>query len=247
MSPDPPSVELRRRMLRRLSRKAAIPPVRPPLETPDLHRRIYARYRDFTMIPEATYIRNLRIAELVRGVEGCIVECGVWRGGMIAGMAELLGPDRRYFLFDSFRGLPPAQAIDGPQALDWQADTHGPSYYDNCAASPASAQTAMRMAGALDSATIVEGWFEDTLPGFAPPAPIALLRLDGDWYESTLLSLNCLYRHMAAGGLIVVDDYYTWEGCARAVHEFLARESATRRIHQFERDVCVLAPDPCGF
>lgn len=196
------------------------------------------------MIPEATYLRNLRLAERVRDVPGCIVECGVWRGGMIAGIAELLGPERQYFLFDSFEGLPPAQAIDGPGALAWQADRDGPAYYDNCSAPLEAARAAMGMSGAR-RVELVRGWFRDTLPAFIPPAPVALLRLDGDWYESTIQSLTHLYPHMARRGLILVDDYYTWDGCSRAVHEFLARESSAWRIDRFEEDVCVLScPQP---
>ncbi len=196
------------------------------------------------MIPEATYMRNLRLAERVRDVPGCIVECGVWRGGMIAGIAELLGPQRPYILFDSFEGLPPAQAIDGPGALAWQADREGPAYYDNCSAPLEAAETAMEMSGA-HNVELVRGWFRDTLPAYTPPAPVALLRLDGDWYESTILSLTHLYPHMARRGLILVDDYYTWDGCSRAVHEFLARESSAWRIDRFEEDVCVLSwPQP---
>jgi len=214
--------------------------------SPDIYQCIYNRYRNYTMIPEATYLRNLRIAERVRAVEGCIVECGVWRGGMIAGIAELLGPERAYFLFDSFEGLPPAREIDGPDALAWQADTESPGYYDNCRAPAEIAGEAMRISGAR-RATLVKGWFEDTLPGFRPPAPIALLRLDGDWYESTLLSLDSLYPYVAEQGLIIVDDYPTWDGCARAVHEFLARSSSARRIQRFEGDVCVLTPPKFWF
>jgi O-methyltransferase len=192
------------------------------------------------MIPEATYVRNLQIADRVRNVNGLVVECGVWRGGMIAGIAELLGPERRYYLFDSFEGLPPAQEIDGPHALAWQADVSSPTYYDNCSAPIESAQAAMQLSGAKDY-TIVKGWFTETIPRFVAPDPIALLRLDGDWYESTLTSLSCLYPLVAEAGLIIVDDYYAWDGCARAVHEFLTR-IPTRRIHQFDNEICVLAP-----
>ena len=213
---------------------------------PPDYQRIYNRYRTYTMIPEATYLRNLQIAERVRGVEGCIVECGVWRGGMIAGIAELLGPERDYYLFDSFEGLPPARELDGPDALAWQAATDSPIYYDNCAAPVEAAAEAMRMSGAT-SVGLVKGWFENTLPRFRPPAPIALLRLDGDWYESTLASLNSLYPYVSDQGLVIVDDYATWDGCARAVHEFLARSSSVRRIQRYEGDVCVLTPPKFWF
>src|SRR5262249_41387462 len=83
---------------------------------------IYRKFKNFTMIPRRAYIANLEITELFSKVRGSVVECGTWKGGMIAGMAKLLGQGRTYFLFDSFQGLPPAQEIDGAAALNWQAN-----------------------------------------------------------------------------------------------------------------------------
>ena len=156
---------------------------------------VYAKYREYTMIPKGTYINNLTLIDTHRAVSGCVVECGVWRGGMIAGIAELLGPDRQYVLFDSFEGLPPAKEIDGPAALAWQADTTKPTYYDNCSAPSSYATHAIRLAGARN-VSVHSGWFKDTLPGYAPPAPIAILRLDGDWYDSTMVCLQALFPHL---------------------------------------------------
>jgi O-methyltransferase len=79
---------------------------------------------------------------------------------------------------------------------------------------------------------LVRGWFKDTLATFVPPAPIAVLRLDGDWYESTWQCLEALYPHVAPGGLIIIDDYYAWDGCARAVHAYLAQHQLAERIRQ---------------
>src|SRR5688572_18533132 len=92
---------------------------------------IYRKYSTFTMIKPDNYVLNLELARQVRNVPGAIVECGVWRGGMIAGMAEVLGNSREYILFDSFEGLPKAKEIDGPSALAWQSNTTHPGYYDN--------------------------------------------------------------------------------------------------------------------
>jgi O-methyltransferase len=75
------------------------------------------------------------------------------------------------------------------------------------------------------------GFFENTFQTFDPP-PIAVLRLDADWYDSTMACLNKLWNHVLPGGLILIDDYYTWDGCARAVHEFLASTKAAERIRQ---------------
>lgn len=199
--------------------------------------QIYRKYREHTMIVEKTYIRNLVLASQQKEVEGCIVECGVWRGGMIAGIADVLGGERDYFLFDSFQGLPPAKPIDGKAAAAWQADKESPWYHDNCTAAISTAEKAMKMSSA-QRVHIVPGWFEQTLPIFQAPQPIALLRLDGDWYDSTMCCLSNLHKQMAKNGIIILDDYYAWDGCSRAVHDFLSRQGLTWRVRQFDNDVC---------
>src|SRR5262245_55056045 len=88
-------------------------------DEPRRYRQIAAKFKPFSMVGEAQYVDNLRLASQVRRISGDIVECGVWRGGMSAGIAEILGDDRTYWLFDSFEGLPPTQEIDGPAAARW--------------------------------------------------------------------------------------------------------------------------------
>ena len=114
----------------------------------EARRRTFLLLKDFTMIPEWIFCQNLALAELARDVPGCVVECGVWRGGMSAGLCTVLGRHRTYFLFDSFQGLPAAKEIDGPAALKWQADKTSPFYYDNCTAEPDWAKRAMEFVGA---------------------------------------------------------------------------------------------------
>lgn len=191
---------------------------------------IAARFSDYTMIPEHLYTDNLRLASMVRDVPGEIVECGVWRGGMSAGIATLLGNSRKYWLFDSFEGLPPATPEDGPEAVAYQNDPDGEWYFDNCTAEIGFAREAMQKAGTTN-VEIVKGWFKDTVPQ-AQVGQIALLRLDGDWYESTLTCLEAFAHKVVDGGLIVFDDYHTWDGCSRAVHDYLSRHSSTDRVSQ---------------
>ena len=202
------------------------------------YESIYSRYSNYTMIKIHDYIANLRLADNHRGVKGCVVECGTWRGGMIAGIADMLGSSRSYFLFDSFEGLPEAVEIDGLAALAWQKDKDGPNYFDNCTASAETAAKAMSLSGAKQY-QLIKGWFRNTLPSFVPPEPIALLRLDADWYDSTMACLENLHPHMAPDGIILVDDYYTWDGCSKAVHSFLAKEVSPARITQ-AHGVCVI-------
>lgn len=159
---------------------------------------------------------------------------------MSAAIAEIMGPDRDYFLFDSFEGLPPATEEDGEDAKRWQADTSSPTYYDNCSASIDFAQKAMSLSGAPNY-KIIKGWFEDTVVGFVPPNPIAILRLDGDWYDSTMVVLDSQFKYLASDGIVIVDDYYSWDGCSRAVHDFLSKNQLTARITQVY-GICVIEP-----
>lgn len=198
---------------------------------------IYRRFRRFTMITPRTYILNLLVAERFKSVPGLIVECGVWRGGMMAGIATVFGTGRQYYLFDSFEGLPPAKAADGEAALAWQANKDGAVYFDNCKAEEKWAQDAMKLSGAARFAT-VKGWFNETLPKFQPEDRIAVLRLDGDWYDSTMECLVHLYPHVVPGGAIIIDDYYTWAGCSRAIHDYLSRNALEDTVHQYLNGVC---------
>ena len=194
-------------------------------------RRLHLKYRKYTMISGRVYAGNLHLAAKVKNVEGIIVECGTWRGGMIAGIADVLGSQRDYYLCDSFQGLPPAKEIDGAAAKAWQADSTSPKYHDNCTASQEEARAAMSMSSARGY-RIVKGWFEETLPKL-PPQPIALLRMDADWYDSTKCILDNLADRVVSGGLIIIDDYYTWEGCTVAENEFATRSKLRIRKSPF--------------
>lgn len=195
------------------------------------HLFLYLRFREFSMIPAKIFIANLKLCEKFKRVPGCVVECGVWRGGMIGAIAKMLGRDRWYYLFYSFEGLPPAREIDGKAAQAWQADRDHPHYWDNCRAEMSFAEESMRLSGARHY-RLVKGWFAETLPGFKPQMPIAVLRMDGDWYDSTTQILNDLYHLVEKGGLILIDDYLVWDGCSRAVHDFLSKNSLPDKIRQ---------------
>jgi O-methyltransferase len=69
----------------------------------------------------------------------------------------------------------------------------------------------------------VKGWFEETIPEHRRElAPIALLHLDGDWYESTKFCLEQLWDLVSPAGYVIIDDYGWWKGCRAAVDEFVA-------------------------
>ena len=195
---------------------------------------LFLKYRGSTMVGRTRFLENLIVAaEALRKPQlaaGAVVECGTWKGGMAAALVEIGGPRRRYCFFDSFRGLPPAQPIDGEAALRWQSATDAPDYYDNCAATLEEFKhTIARAAAPATNIDIYPGLFEQTFPQFDPP-PVAVLRLDGDWYSSTMACLNKFWDAVMPGGLIIIDDYGIWDGCTKAVHEFLSMRKAPEPI-----------------
>jgi O-methyltransferase len=198
--------------------------------------RLFSKYRNKTMIGARAYAENLALISMsLRNPalnQGSIIECGTWRGGMSAGMIEVGGFDRRYNFFDSFEGLPPAGEQDGEKAKEYQRDTASPTYYENCTASLEEFDKTISLTGVPpEKVSIHKGFFERTLPLFACP-PISVLRLDADWYESTMVCLDKFWDYLLPGGLLLIDDYHVWEGCTRAVHAFLARRDAKESIKQ---------------
>jgi O-methyltransferase len=202
------------------------------------YRPLIRRVRELTMVPE---LMLMGLAEQVQtvlseNVPGDLVECGVWRGGSAFLMAQLLRrageKGRKVWLFDSFEGLPPVGPRDGVRAHEWQADVNSPWYLDNCRASLEDVERSRRLLGLVPYTECVKGWFNETLPSHRERVgPIALLRIDADWYESVLCCLDNLYDQVSDGGLVVFDDYYTYDGCVLAVHEFLASHSLPHRLY----------------
>jgi O-methyltransferase len=201
--------------------------------------KIHNRFSTYTMISSMQYADNLALCKTIIPLKGDIVECGVWRGGMIAGISFLLGNNRHYYLFDSFEGLPKVSEKDGAEAKAWQNDSSSSSYYDNCSAEQDFAKKAMSLANTKNY-SLIKGWFNETLPLFNKTDAIALLRLDGDWYESTMICLKHLFPKVVTGGIIIIDDYYTWEGCTKAVHDYLSEHQRTEKIQQSSNGVCYI-------
>lgn len=193
--------------------------------------RTWRLLKPYTMVKQHRYLTSLQLASDVQDVPGDVVECGVWKGGMIAGIAHILGNQRQYWLFDSFEGLPPADLErDGYKAT---------TLAGRCRADESYAQQAMQLAG-IDSYTLVKGWFADTLPTATFDDGIALLRLDGDWYDSTTECLEQLYPKLNMGGSCIIDDYFYWPGCRQAVHDYLTKHDLTDMVQQ-------TGPDPVAY
>jgi O-methyltransferase len=171
---------------------------------------------------------------LREGIPGDLIETGVWRGGSCILMRGVLAAhgdrERRVWVADSFRGLPPP---DGQWQLDARSRLHE---VDFLAVPRARVERNFQAYGLLDDRVrFLEGWFEDTLPS-APIEQLAVLRLDGDMYGSTISVLQSLYDKVSPGGFIIVDDY-ALPPCKAAVAEF----RATRGI-----ETPIEAIDWCG-
>lgn len=185
-----------------------------------------------------SYERMVTLWQQVRYVDrasipGALVECGTWRAGA-SGMMALAhkasgAPTRNLHLFDSFEGLPePSAEHDGDRAIDYAKGRAGGALtsIEACVAPLDDARSLIRdRVGYPALLTHFHvGWFQNTVPIAAPTiGPIALLRLDGDWYESTKICLEQLYTSVSSGGVVVIDDYGCWTGCRKATDEFLAR------------------------
>ena len=155
---------------------------------------------------------------LADGVPGDLLEAGVWRGGAAIMMRAVLAAhevtDRTVWLADSFAGLPPSTH---PEDL---ADGLALDGFPELAVSEESVRANFDRYGLLDEQVrFVRGWFADTLAGL-PAERFALIRLDGDLYESTRDAIAALYPRLAPGGFLVVDDYGAIPACARAVHDY---------------------------
>ncbi len=182
--------------------------------------------RPYTMLSEA---RLYSLFSLVKGVceeniPGNIVECGVAGGGSTALMAAII---KRYtkqprwlYAFDSFEGMPTPTEQDKHNGILADATGWGTG---TCAAPEASVREICSKLGVSDIVRTVKGYFQDSLPEMRNfVGMIALLHMDGDWYESTKAILDNLYDRVVNDGFIQVDDYGHWEGCRQAIHEFEA-------------------------
>lgn len=154
---------------------------------------------------------------LQNNVPGDLIETGVWRGGACILMRAILKAygvnDRKVWVADSFQGLPPPSDQYEADAGD---DHHT---HDVLAVSVGEVRENFARYNLLDkNVGFLQGWFKDTLP-FAPIERLAVLRLDGDMYESTIQALDALYAKLSSGGFVIVDDY-NLEPCRKAIHDF---------------------------
>lgn len=161
-------------------------------------------------------------------IPGDLIETGVWRGGATIFMRAVLKAygitERCVWAADSFEGLP------APNPVKYPADEDDTFYQvEAFKVSLEEVRANFARYGLLDEQVrFLKGWFKDTLPD-APISKLAILRLDGDMYESTMDALTCLYPKLSVGGYVIIDDYCL-KGCREAVHDFRSQHGINDSI-----------------
>ncbi len=174
------------------------------------------------------------ISELLHeNIPGDLIETGVWRGGatifMRAALKAYQDTQRIVWVADSFQGLPK------PNAKEYPADSKDRLWTQEVlAVSLEEVKDNFRRYELLDDQVrFLVGWFKDTLP-HAPFKKLALLRLDGDMYESTLDALRHLYPKLSVGGYVIIDDYGVMGSCKKAVEDFRERNGISEEIQKVD-------------
>jgi hypothetical protein len=193
----------------------------------------YERCRQYTMTSwERLYALYKSVQYVVENkIPGDVVECGVWRGGSMKLVAQVLCAlgvtDRSLFLYDTFEGMTepdPALDVDasGNKAFnDWLEIQRRKVKWSY--ASVEEVREVMAASGyPMDKVVFVKGPVEDTIPETLPDR-ISLLRLDTDWYASTRHEIEHLYPRLSMHGILLLDDYGHYKGAQRAIDEYFDR------------------------
>jgi len=212
------------------------PPI-DPWSPPQFSR--YRRERGLDWPSQAmTMIGDQRMANLRMAVEtviaenipGDLIECGIWRGGACIYMAGILAAygvmDRHVYVADSFAGLP------APKCAQDAGDTH--HIHPQLSVSVETVKRNFRKFDLLTPAVrFLPGWFSDTLASSGIER-LAVLRLDGDMYASTMDALVPLYPRVSPGGFVIVDDYHEVPGCKQAITDYRAEHGIVTEIREID-------------
>jgi O-methyltransferase len=167
---------------------------------------------------------------LAEDIPGDLIECGVWRGGACILMRAVLAAygdhTRSVWLADSFQGVPRSDPENYKADKEIKVGLAGAVL----AVPEAEVRANFQRYGLLDEQVrFLPGWFKDTLHD-APIDRIAVLRLDGDLYESTIQALDALYPRLSPGGFCIIDDYHNLSPCRQAVTDYRAKHGVSGEI-----------------
>ncbi|NPC97803.1 TylF/MycF/NovP-related O-methyltransferase [Nocardioides sp. zg-DK7169] len=194
----------------------------------------------------ATVVRDIEAA----GIPGVLLETGTARGGSAIVIAAAKAAERPLKVYDVFDTIPPpgeqdgedvheryrtiaageARGLDGEVYYGYREDLHGEVR-----------ESFARLGCPVEehAVDLVKGLFEDTV---RPDGPVAFAHLDGDWYDSTMVCLERIVPRLSVGGRLVIDDYYNWSGCQRAVHDYFEGREGFELLQRAKLHVVRLAP-----
>ena len=185
----------------------------------------------YTMTPASRGYALYKAVDYIvsSGVQGAFVECGVWRGGssMLAARSFMQkGSCPNLYLFDTYEGMSEPSSADvdytGSSARPVWESSRGTEVNEWCFASLEDVRANLFETNyPAAQLHFIKGKVEDTL-STVDTGPISILRLDTDWYESTVAELDVLYPRLVPGGVLILDDYGYWQGARRAVDEYLS-------------------------
>jgi O-methyltransferase len=214
------------------------------------------RIREYTMTsPECIEVMKSALKEIDdKGIEGDIVECGVWKGGNII-LARALSPHRVCWAYDTFTGMTAPDDVDGAwakQKFDIRSQPGHKSRKSHIdgkwlAIPVDDVKQNIRAFDLYDETKLrfVRGPVEKTLLDAKNiPDKISLLRLDTDWHASTKVELEVLYPRLSPGGVLIIDDYGHWQGSRIATDEYFA-ESPLPLEYIDEKKFSVFTRKPC--
>jgi len=208
------------------------------------HTIIINKVRPFTMTSQERIFGLVEAVNYIskHQIVGCVIECGVWKGGSMLAIAETLVQNRDLsrdlFLYDTFDGM--------SEPTEDDVDTSGKKA-GQLLANEEKATSVIWAYSGLDEVKAnmkqtaypaykihyIQGKVEDTIPTSVLDQ-IALLRLDTDWYESTKCELEYLFPRLVKGGVIIIDDYGCWQGARKAVDEYFSKNNIAILLNRMD-------------
>lgn len=198
---------------------------------------IYNLCAPYTMTPkERMYSLYNSLNYIIdNNIPGDFVECGVWKGGSAMMIAKFLKikkiENRKIYLYDTFEGMVKPGDSDinlwGEKAADKFSKTStGEDSSDWAYAPIEEVKHNIGLTGFSEEHVIyVKGKVENTIPSTVPSSTIAILRLDTDWYESTMHELVHLFPKISKYGVLIIDDYGHWTGSKKATLEYFEKQN----------------------
>ncbi len=226
------------------SKDDALKPASNYSDITDREWNIINQTKDFTLTNPERLVSLIRAVDYIESnnIAGSIVECGVWKGGSIMSILKTLknrdSTNREIYLYDTFEGM--SEPTEKDESFRGESANKAFNKKDEfwerikCFSTLEEVESNIKTINyPSKKIKFIKGKVEDTIPGNAPNK-IAILRLDTDWYESTLHELEHLYPRLVPGGVLIIDDYGHWKGCKKAVDEYLAKNDISLLLHRID-------------